>query len=93
MLAGGIAAMYGMQIATQEKTNAAIENLATKVAGYQRQQSDTNTYMQSQIDECRRQASGARAAADEATVVLAELKGLLIGSGIKNIPLTKTGGR
>ena len=88
----GAAGMWGMQIATQYGMRSDIRDLGTKFESYQKTQMTTNDDLQRQIDEARRTAAGARVAADDATVSLAELKGILIGAGIKNIPLSKLGG-
>lgn len=90
LLLAGCLGMYGAQQATQWGLRSDIRDLGTKFDSYQQRQMTTNDDLQRQIDEARRVAAGARIAADDATVALAELKGILIGSGIKNIPL-KTG--
>jgi hypothetical protein len=92
LLFAGCLAMYGAQQATQWGLRSDIRDLGTKFESYQQRQMTTNDDLQRQIDEARRTAAGARIAADDATVSLAELKGILIGAGIKNIPLTKLGG-
>lgn len=84
-IALGVAGMWGIQVATQSKTQAAIETWGTKVDGYIATQANTNTELQRQIDEARRSATLALVNDAETAKQLAELKGFLAGAGIKGV--------
>lgn len=75
--------MWGTQVATQSKTQSSIDNLATRIEGYQSEQHSTNTEFQRQVDDARRQAALALVNDAQTAKELAELKGFLAGSGVK----------
>lgn len=78
-----VAGMWGLQIATQSKTQGAIETLVVKVDGYMATQATTNMELQRQIDDTRRTANLALVNDAQTAKELAELKGFLAGSGVK----------
>jgi len=93
VLVVGAAGMWGVQIATQYGMRSDIRDLSTEFRNYQRQQMDENGWLQSQIDDRRREAAAAKIDAQEALGDVKELRGFLAGVGVKNIPGAKTGGQ
>ena len=85
-LALGVATMWGVQVATQSKTQSAIENLGTKLDGFVLKQTEHDIEMQRQIDEARRTANLAIVNDANTAKELSELKGFLAGAGIKGAP-------
>lgn len=78
--------MWGTQVATQSKTQGAIENLGTKVDGYMQTQANTNSVLNRDIADARQKANLAIINDATTSKELAELKGYLMGVGIKVPP-------
>lgn len=86
ILLAGALAMYGAQLGVQWRTQAAIDNLAVKMDGYQQKQEKENVEMQRQLDEVRRTANMGVAVGNDAAKEAARLEGILMGAGIKGVP-------
>lgn len=84
LLAGALA-MYGAAIAAQYGTRSDIRDLGTKFESYQQKQNDTNSSLQRQIDEWRAETKLNRVNTEETQKAIAELKGILLGAGIKGV--------
>lgn len=81
----GCVAMYGAQFAAQYGMRSDIRDLGTKFESYQQKQQDTNGSFQRQLDEIRRESALNRVNIEEAQKQAAELKGILLGAGIKGV--------
>jgi hypothetical protein len=82
----GACSMYGVQLGAQWGLRSDIRDLKTAVDGYQRQQGETNTVIQRQIDDWRQETKLNRVNIENTDRAVSELKGLLIGAGIKGVP-------
>jgi hypothetical protein len=82
----GILGMYGAQLAAQYGRRTDIRDLKTSLVGYPQRQASTNDSLQRQIDEWRTETKLNRVNIDNNDARLAELKGILLGAGIKGIP-------
>ncbi len=82
MLAIGVASMWGLQVATQKDIRSDIRDLGTKFEVSQQ-------LMQRQIDEIRKQSSMNEVQERTTALEMSELKGFLIGSGMKGVPGAK----
>ena len=82
----GILGMYGAQLAAQYGMRSDIRDLKTSFEGYQQRQESTNSALQRQIDEWRQETKLNRVNIDNNDARLAELKGILLGAGIKGLP-------
>ena len=78
--------MHGAQLAAQHGMRSDIRDLKTSFEGYQQRQENTNSALQRQIDEWRQETKLNRVNIDNNDARLAELKGILLGAGIKGIP-------
>jgi hypothetical protein len=78
----GVAGMWGVQVATQTKTQNAIENLGTKMEAFVEKETERDLELQRQIDELRKKADLAIVLANEAKTETARQEGMLTGSGI-----------
>lgn len=81
----GCLGMYGAQVAAQYGMRSDIRDLATEFRSYQSKQSDTNNSVQRQLDEIRKESALNRVNGEEAQKEIAELKGILLGAGIKGV--------
>ena len=82
-LLAGCLGMYGAQVAAQYGIRSDIRDIATKFESYQLKQGDTNSAFQRQLDEIRKESAMNRVNGEEAQKEVAELKGILLGAGIK----------
>lgn len=80
-----IGGMWGVQTATQWSMRSDIRDLKTLFESYERLQSDTNSTLQRQVDEWRAETKLNRVNLETTQRELAELKGLLVGSGLKGL--------
>ena len=85
LLLAGCVAMYGAQLATQYGMRSDIRDLGTKFENFQMKQGEVNESLRREIDEWRRETKLARVENAETARALSELRGILIGSGIKNV--------
>lgn len=74
----GALSMFGVQLGTQWGMRSDIRDLATATR-------ETSTHLQYQIDENRRSQASNQIRLEEQAKELAQLKGILIGAGIKGI--------
>lgn len=81
----GCLAMYGAQFAAQYGMRSDIRDLGTKFESYQLKQQQTDGEFQRQIDEIRREAALNRVRSEDAAKEVAEIRGILLGSGIKGV--------
>lgn len=77
--------MYGAQFAAQYGMRSDIRDLGTKFESYQLKQQQTDGEFQRQIDEIRREAALNRVRSEDAAKEVAEIRGILLGSGIKGV--------
>jgi len=82
--------MYGAQVGVQWGMRSDIRDLKTSVDGYQRQQTETNAVLQRQIDDWRQETKLNRVNIEDTDRTVAELKGLLVGAGIKGVSPQRT---
>lgn len=85
LLLVGCAGMYGAQVARDSGLRSDIRNLQTSFEAAITQQTTATSSLQRQIDEWRAETKLNRVNLDNTDRVLAELKGLLIGAGIKGV--------
>jgi hypothetical protein len=85
LLVVGAASMWGTQVATQWRTQSAIDTLGTKFDGYVQKQSEANIEFQRQLDEVRKTANLGVVTANSAEKEAARLEGILLGAGIKGV--------
>jgi hypothetical protein len=81
----GALGMYGTQLATQYGMRSDLRDLLTRLENYQVQQNDTNSSLQRQIDEWPAETKLNRVNLENADKATAELKGMLLGAGIKGV--------
>jgi len=81
----GACGMYGAQVGVQWGLRSDIRNLTTSVDAYQQRQAETNNGLQQQINEWRAETKLNRVNIQNNENALSELKGLLIGAGIKGV--------
>lgn len=86
LLLAGCLAMYGAQVSVQWGMRSDIRDLKTAFDGYQQKQNDTNSTLQRQIDEWRQETKLNRVNIENNERATAELKGILLGAGIKGVP-------
>ncbi len=79
----GCIAMYGAQFAAQYGMRSDIRDLSTQFTSYQQKQQSTDYEFQRQLDEIRKESALNRIKVDDAAREAAELKGILLGAGIK----------
>lgn len=77
-LAIGAASMWGTQVATQSRTQAAVEHLGEEIRGMRDD-------LQRQIDEVRKTANLGVVDGTAAQVEAARLQGIMLGAGIKGV--------
>ena len=85
LLLVGVVGMYGAQLGAQWGLRSDIRDLKTSFDAYQQQQGNKNTEMQRQIDEWRQETKLNGVYVKEMETKLAELKGILVGAGVKGI--------
>ena len=85
ILLAGAGAMFAAQTSRDRGLQAGIDNLTTLVQGYERQQVETDSALQRQIDQARQQAALAIVNDANTAKELSELKGFLEGAGIKRV--------
>lgn len=85
LLLAGSLAMYGAQIGVQWGMRSDIRDLRTAFDGYVRQQTSTNEILQRQIDEWRSETRLNRVNIENNDKALAELRGMLVGAGVKGV--------
>lgn len=81
----GAMGMYGTQLATQYGMRSDIRDFGTKFDSYVSRQMETNSTVQRQIDEWRGQTKLNTVDIGNARSELSELKGMLLGAGIKGV--------
>jgi hypothetical protein len=86
LLLVGCLGMYGAQVANQWGMRSDIRDLKTAFDSYQQRQTETNSVLQRQIDEWRAETKLNRVNISNNENAVAELKGILLGAGIKGIP-------
>lgn len=79
----GAAGMWGTQVATQWRTQSAIDTLGTKFDGYVQKQTEANVEFRRELDEVRKTANLGVVTANNAAKEAARLEGILLGAGIK----------
>jgi hypothetical protein len=82
--------MYGAQVGVQWGMRSDIRDLKTAFESYQQRQSETNLMMQRQIDDWRQETKLNRVNIEDTDRTVAELKGLLVGAGIKGVSPQRT---
>jgi hypothetical protein len=86
LLLVGCLGMYGAQVANQWGMRSDIRDLKTAFDSYQQRQTETNSVLQRQIDEWRAETKLNRVNISNNENAVSELKGILLGAGIKGIP-------
>lgn len=85
ILLAGALAMYGAQVGVQWGMRSDIRDLKTSFDGYVQKQNNTNDVLQNQINEWRAETKLNRVNIENNEKAMAELKGILMGAGIKGV--------
>jgi hypothetical protein len=86
LLLAGCLGMYGAQVGVQWGMRSDIRDLKTSFDNYQQRQDGTNGELQRQINEWRGETKLNRENNATTDKAVAELKGILLGAGIKGVP-------
>jgi hypothetical protein len=81
----GAMAMYTAQLATQYGLRSDIRDLKTVFDAYVVQQTATTSAIEREIDEWRKESKLNRVNIEETRNELSQLRGILIGAGIKGV--------
>ena len=93
LLLCGSLAMYGVQLATQYGMRSDIRNLGTQLESYQVEQMKVYDTVQRQLDEWEKETKLNRINIENTERSLSELRGILLGAGIKGIVPERTNPR
>jgi hypothetical protein len=85
LVLAGCMAMYGAQLATQWGIRSDIRDIVTRLDEVKENQAVADRSLQTQIDEWRGETKLNRVNIENTQKELSELKGLIIGAGVKGV--------